>query len=93
MVDKEGCVSVCAYFNNDDSDCYNNILQNNIAAGCLYAGFVAPGHDCGEAESQQNFRDNVAHSVDGSGAHIFPDITGDNHALCFEGSHFASYKT
>lgn len=26
------------------------------------------------------------------GAYIIPDVTGDNHHLCYEGSHFAAYK-
>jgi len=46
MVDKESCVSICAYFNKPDSSCYNNKITNSIAFGCLYAGFVVPGHDC-----------------------------------------------
>jgi len=45
-VDKESCVSICAYFNKPDSSCYNNKITNSIAFGCLYAGFVVPGHDC-----------------------------------------------
>jgi len=90
-VDTEACVSMCAYFGRDSS-CYNNKITNNIAAGCMYAGFVAPGHDCDDSDNSQKFRGNVAHSVDGSGANIFPDITGDKHALCYEGSHFSAYK-
>lgn len=92
MVDKEACVSVCAYFNSPDSSCYNNKIKNNIAFGCKYAGFVVPGHDCDASETQDNFRDNVAHSNDGSGANIFPDINGDGHSTCYEGSHFSAYK-
>ena len=51
-----------------------------------------PGHDCDKSSSQQNFRNNVAHSIDGAGANIFPDVTGDNHGNCYEMSHFAAYK-
>ena len=35
-----------------------------------------------------NFRDNVAHSVTGSGAHIYGQPGQD----CYEGSHFSAYK-
>lgn len=63
-----------------------------MAAGCIYAGFVAPGHDCGLADSQDNFRGNTAHSVDGSGAHIFPDPSVSDHSTCYAGSHFNGYK-
>lgn len=67
-------------------------MTNSIAAGCIYAGFVVPGHDCGMADTQDNFRDNVAHSSDMGGAYIFPDVTGTDHHICYEGSHFAAYK-
>jgi hypothetical protein len=37
------------------------------------------------------FRNNVAHSSEGSGAIIFPD--GSNEQFeCYEGSYFAAYK-
>jgi len=56
------------------------------------AGFVVPGHDCGDAETQTKFRGNVAHSVLGGGANIFPDVAGNDHNTCYEGSHFSAYK-
>jgi len=68
-------------------------ITNNIAAGVYFAGFVAPGHNCGEAETQTNFRGNVAHSVEGSGGHIFPDPNISAHkSTCYAGSHFSAYK-
>lgn len=91
MVDKESCVSICAYFG-EDGNCQGNTITNSLAFGCVYAGFVAPGHDCDDHLSQQKFRNNIAHSVDGSGAYIFPDATGNSHHTCYEGSHFAAYK-
>lgn len=90
-IDKEACVSICAFYG-PDSKCYDNKITNSIAAGCVYAGFVVPGHNCGDADTQDNFRGNVAHSVDQGGAYIFPDVTGDSHHTCYEGSHFAAYK-
>lgn len=65
-------------------------MTGNIAAGCPYGGFVAPGHDCDATDS--TFRDNTAHSNDGSGAYIYPDPAKSSHTNCYEGSHFNSYK-
>lgn len=91
MVDVEACVTACALWG-PQPDCYDVHITNSISAGCIYAGFVAPGHDCGMSETQDNFRNNVAHSSDMGGAYIIPDVNGDNHAKCYEGSHFAAYK-
>jgi hypothetical protein len=52
---------------------------------------VAPGHDCGDTSSSK-FKGNVAHSVQGSGAYIYPDPAVAEHGACYEGSHFAAYK-
>ena len=69
IIDKEGCISMCAW--NENDYCTDITLTNNIAAGCVYAGVIAPGHDCGASATQINNRNNVAHSVYGSGAFIF----------------------
>jgi len=90
-IDKEACVTICGFYG-EDPDCKDNKITNSISAGCVYAGFVVPGHNCGEADTQDSFRGNVAHSVDQGGAYIFPDVNGDNHKQCYEGSHFAAYK-
>jgi hypothetical protein len=40
-----------------------------------------------------NFRGNIAHSIEGSGAHIFPDPSVPAHfSRCYAGSHFSAYK-
>lgn len=70
MVDIEACVSLCAYFGAED--CNDVKITNSIAAGCPYAGFIAPAHECGASDTQDIFRNNVAHSIDGSGGHIIP---------------------
>lgn len=90
-IDKEACVTICGFYG-PDSKCYDNKITNSISAGCVYAGFVVPGHNCGDADTQDNFRGNVAHSIDQGGAYIFPDVTGDSHHVCYEASHFAAYK-
>jgi len=72
IVDKESCIGICAYFEPDTS-CEDVFLTNSIASGCFFVGILAPGHDCGEADNQVNFRNNIAHSVEGVGASIYPD--------------------
>lgn len=91
MEDKEACVTICAFFGPEPS-CRDNKIVNSISAGCVYSGFVVPGHTCGDAENQDNFRDNVAHSIEMGGAYIFPDPAGNGHLQCYEGSHFSAYK-
>lgn len=49
MVDIEACVSLCAYFGPED--CNDVKITNSIAAGCPYAGFIAPGHECGASDT------------------------------------------
>jgi len=46
-IDKWACVAVCSYFERDTA-CSGIVVQNNIAAGCKFAGFIAPGHKCGD---------------------------------------------
>lgn len=45
LLDKEGCVAVCAHSASDN--CKNIEMQRNIAGGCAYAGFLTKGHTCG----------------------------------------------
>lgn len=63
-----------------------------MAAGCKFAGFIAPGHDCDD-ESSIKFKDNLSHSNKGAGALVYPDRLGDSHQTCYEMSHFKAYKT
>jgi hypothetical protein len=91
VVDKTACIAICSYFG-PDSSCQDVSITNSIAAGCHYVGFTSPGHNCEASDTQSNFRNNVAHSVEGSGAHIFPNPALSSHSTCYEGSHFAAYK-
>ena len=93
-VDKESCFSVCTWFPPGfNAKCTNVNVINSIVAGCPFAGFVVRGHECGQSATQQSFRNNVAHSIDGAGAHIVPDTFVASHSTCYEGSHFKAYKT
>ena len=85
-VDYEACVAFCSF-----GQCSTTSIVNSVAAGCQYAGFVAPGHDCFDTSSTK-FKDNTAHSIDGVGAFIYPDENEPDHGTCYEGSHFTAYK-
>jgi len=46
-------------------------LTNNLVAGANFAGYVVPGHACGDYLNS-NFVNNIAMSNKGAGAVIFP---------------------
>lgn len=60
-------------------------------AGVIYAGYIVPGNKCGET-GINIFENNVAHSIDGSGAHIYPDPSDKSSEECYEGGFFKAYK-
>jgi len=66
-------------------------VTDNIVGGAFYGGIIARGHDCGDY-SDQSFKNNVAHSVDGVGGGVYPDPFNPSHKKCYEGSYFSSYK-
>ena len=79
LVHKEACYSICALEANNQ--CSNTKLKNSVAAGCPYAGFVAPGSSCDDNDNDQEhaFYNNTAHSVAGNGALIYPDPSFSDH--------------
>lgn len=84
------CVASCSYFE-PDNKCKDIVIKNSTSVGCKFAGFVAEGHDCKKANT--NFFGNVARSIEGHGARIYPSYHSDKsaaHKLCYEGSKFAS---
>jgi len=96
FVDKSGGVSVCAYFEPDDT-CENISVTNNLAGGVVYAGFVGTlAHTCGDTTST-SFKNNIAHSVkgisSGAGAYINKVPSDAGQATCMEISDFKAYKT
>lgn len=46
-IDFWACLAVCSY-PKFSGTCSTIKVQNNIAAGCKFAGFVTPGHKCGD---------------------------------------------
>ena len=75
--------------------CTNSKLKNSIAAGCPYAGFVAPRSSCTDNDNDEGhaFYNNFAHSVAGNGALIYPDPEFPAHkSTYYQGNHLSSYK-
>lgn len=60
-------------------------------AGVNFAGFGAYAHNCGNS-NDESFRNNIAHSVNGVGAVIYPNSQNSHHRTCYEASHFTAYK-
>jgi hypothetical protein len=89
FVDKVGGFVICAYTTGEL--CNDVTIINNIVAGSYFFGFVAPGHTCGD-ESDLTFNNNIAHSVDGPGAFIYPNPILPDSAVCIEASYFTAYK-
>lgn len=89
-IDKWACVAICSYFE-PDTGCSNIVANDNIAAGCKFAGFVAPGYTCATVPTL-NFERNVAHSIEGSGARIYPNPSESTHTTCYAMSSFGAYK-
>lgn len=94
-IDKEACVAYSSYVKpTSGSPSYDITFKNNIAAGCIFAGYVAPGHDCDD-NNQESFRGNIAHSVGGVdggyGAYMYANPALKS-SSCFEMSHFTGYK-
>ena len=89
--DKESCFMICTYSDVGGVPCPGVSVTDSIAAGCHYAGFQSPGNKCDD-NAQTKFRNNVAHSVLGSGHVIYPDPTDSTQSKCFEGSHIQAYK-
>lgn len=73
----------------NSAKCKDIIVKNSTAVGCKFAGFVAPGHECGDGKNK-NFFGNVARSINGHGARIYPDPLVASHATCYQGSKFGS---
>lgn len=84
---------MCSY--TKDTKCTKTSVTNSIVGGCPYAGFIAVGYGCADpagGSTTNVFKDNVAHSVDGSGACIFPDPGLSSGKTCYQGSDFKAYK-
>lgn len=84
------CVASCSY-HEPDNKCKDVVIKNSTSVGCKFAGFVAEGHECGKTNA--NFYGNVARSIEGHGARIYPSGHSSRsaaHATCYSGSKFAA---
>lgn len=70
-----GGIYSCA--ENQGDQCSSISIINNIVAGADFTGVAAMGHDCGDS-ANKNFKNNVVHSVRGTGAIIYPDPNSVN---------------
>jgi len=91
ILDKESCFMICTHSNTKGSSCPDISVQDSIVAGCHYAGIQSPGATCGDI-NQTKFRNNVAHSIKGSGLVIYVDPTDSSQKKCLEGNNNAAYK-
>lgn len=98
-LDKKAGLAVCTV---RETLCTDLSIVNNLVAGVAYAGFMVPGHKCGDTE-QKIFRDNTAHSIagpvnEGHGAIIYGNKGMEEGApkkwvkFCVAGSHFTAWK-
>ena len=85
-------MAICSYESSIvGSSCSRVSVTDSISAGCPFAGFVAPGHECG-VKGSTKFTYNVAHSVNGVGAYMYADPTETSQKTCMEVSFFFGYK-
>lgn len=89
VLDKRGGVIVCGMYGWES--CTGNSLTDNIVAGAYYGGFLAPGIICDSGDTE-TFYNNVAHSVVGVGAGVYPNPSVSAHESCYEASYFSAYK-
>ena len=93
VTDREACFTVCQY--TVGTKCKTVSVTNSIVAGCPFAGFLAPGYSCADpiGESQSSvFKNNIAHSVNGTGINLVPDSALTDSKKCYQGSHLFAYK-
>lgn len=92
-------IAVCTY--RSGKVCPGMRVNNNVVAGATYIGITALGHRCGEAATQQKFRNNTVHSVKweqmgfGHGVIVINDVSDPfqvGAGSCFEASSFTTYK-
>jgi len=80
--DKRGGFAICSYFTSHAS-CTGVRIINNVATGVTFAGFIAPGDDCGIENHATNsvFYNNTGHSTAGTlggfGAILYPSASGN----------------
>ena len=89
FVDPSAALMVCGY--NYPDVCSKMTITNNIVAGSFYCGIASLARVCDDT-SDLSFFNNVAHSVKGNGAFVYPDLNNQNILTCFEANNYTAYK-
>lgn len=90
-IDKAACVALGTYTNKAKSS-KNLEMMDNIAAGCVYAGFMAPSLEaCGG--SFDKYKGNVAHSSTRYGVYAYANPLATKSKECTEWGYYSAYKT
>ncbi len=89
LMDVSAGILGCAL--NKGDRCPDLFILNNIVSGVDMTGYSVPAHECGKY-NKPVFRNNTAHSIDGTGAIIFRDPKSSTQSDCLEGSYFNAYK-
>ena len=88
-----GGVLGCSFLGQKCTDLH---ITNNIVAGSGWTGYTTRGHSCGAQGTQQVFRNNTAHSIQGFGGGYCIEIEVDKYEesqlTCYAASHFNTYK-
>ena len=92
-VDKEACITVGGYLDQAGTTNHGIVFKNNIAAGCTFAGIVAPSYEDGCGATTINIEGNVAHSTNRIGYYAYKNPVSTTKDTCVEWSHAAAYKT
>ena len=88
-MDKEACIAYGSY---KESVNHDMTMTGNTAAGCVFAGFIAPAEDCDETDPVQ-FKNNTAHSTYGYGMYMYPNPASTKASQCVSFGYLNTYKT
>ena len=61
------------------------------SSGVDTTGYSVMGHTCGDYDNIV-FKNNIAHSIEGTGAIIFKNVNSETSDECIEASFFTAYK-
>ena len=93
FIDKEACIAYGSYLSPSSGTVTRDmIFENNIAAGCPFAGIVGPGEDC-DAVDPVSLKNNTAHSVDGMGIYAYANPASTTSSSCWSMGYARAYKT
>ncbi len=93
FIDKEACIAYGSYESNKAGTVTTEMtFENNIAAGCAFAGIIGPGEDC-DAVDPVSLKNNTAHSVDGMGIYAYANPASTTSSKCWSMGYARAYKT